>query len=539
MKYLLNYKTHSLLEAFNLNKMYQKQNIIPEIQVEAKRIVDQYFDAATEIPADMKRNRDKVVLWIAKQIKAKQIESSLVVIDALSSNEVDSGDNIYLSDLKKYYDYLRCKGTMDNFQDEELKDVFLKGITNFTEYHTLAGIFDYFLSPARNQHEAINLVSSTLEEMENIQVQWHNELKASGKIVKEKGRIIKTFPDGYYWIDLLTNNNKEEADAMGHCGRTTAHTILSLRKKSDAGHIMPYVTVAIDYDSESLNKHTSTNTNMKFSIIHQIKGKGNTKPVAKYHPYIVEFLKDKNLGNFVLLLDEYSSNNDFNISDLTDDSQIEELFNSNPKLFNSIHDIIFLYNKGIMDKKTTLDYAERPSIHKTAKNFAILYSKGIADEVDVIDKIKVANDAVSLKGGKIYIETELNDFSQLFYNRDEYRECIKKINRSDSQMVRYAVEFLVNKINEYIIPKTKWTIDGDNRFSEFELQYNNGKLKLRVPNRSITLDISEIIYMIKPVSRTPTGFDDGSMRYSFENSSDDYIVFSEYELMNYIHRQPG
>ena len=97
---------------------------------------------------------------------------------------------------------------------------------------------------------------------------WHEEIKSNTNnfvIEDEEGSIIMEFPDGYYWLDLLTTTC-EEAKAMGHCGITSkATTLLSLRR-----YKQPHVTIAWDENNNMFN---------------QIKGKENDKPVEKYHKY--------------------------------------------------------------------------------------------------------------------------------------------------------------------------------------------------------------------------------------------------------------
>jgi hypothetical protein len=59
-----------------------------------------------------------------------------------------------------------------------------------------------------------------------------------------------------------------------------------------------------------------------------MKGKGNSKPSQSYHKYIVELLKLPIIKN--IIDGRYLTENDFKLSDLTDE-QREEIFNVNPK----------------------------------------------------------------------------------------------------------------------------------------------------------------------------------------------------------------
>jgi len=83
--------------------------------------------------------------------------------------------------------------------------------------------------------------------------------------------VVLTFPDGFYWIRLNKNFCRDEAEAMGHCGRGSG-ILYSLRRDK-----YPYVTV-----------------DLVNGVITQIKGRGNTKPKPEYHKYIKPILLEAN-----------------------------------------------------------------------------------------------------------------------------------------------------------------------------------------------------------------------------------------------------
>jgi len=135
--------------------------------------------------------------------------------------------------------------------------------------------------------------------------EWHKSLKSGGVIEDEHGKILMTFPDGFYWIDLETTYDRDEANAMGHCGRTNkGDTIYSLRDRNK----QPHITAAIDTYK---------------GIVYQMKGRNNKKPIEKYHKYIVALLTndelDPTLKGFGT---EYNKKEDFMPEDLD-----KELFN--------------------------------------------------------------------------------------------------------------------------------------------------------------------------------------------------------------------
>jgi hypothetical protein len=67
---------------------------------------------------------------------------------------------------------------------------------------------------------------------------WHESL-GGGKAkinYQETHPIIIDFRDengfGYYWVDLETNDSREECERMGHCGRSSKGKLYSLRSVS-------------------------------------------------------------------------------------------------------------------------------------------------------------------------------------------------------------------------------------------------------------------------------------------------------------------
>jgi hypothetical protein len=177
-------------------------------------------------------------------------------------------------------------------------------------------IIDWSKSFDITPEERNNITKSTFDEAYEKSEEWHNSLIAGGTIEDESGTVLMNFSDGFYWIDLETTDDGDEADAMGHCGRTNKGTTLySLRDRNKS----PHITVAID-DVEG--------------IIYQMKGKNNKKPISKYHEYIVELLINKKL-NIKGFGTEYDKKNDFNINDLKEELR-EKLLNENPNISKPI-----------------------------------------------------------------------------------------------------------------------------------------------------------------------------------------------------------
>jgi hypothetical protein len=153
-----------------------------------------------------------------------------------------------------------------------------------------------------------NIRNLSLEDAVKLSDEWHESIASKeNEIEDESGTILMTFDDGFYWINLETTTDKDEAKAMGHCGNTNnGTTILSLRKDKQ-----PHVTIAWNEDD---------------NIFTQIKGKGNTKPVERYHPYIVDLIIELDVQGFK---SEYNRTTDFDVDDLNDDLK-QKLEDENP-----------------------------------------------------------------------------------------------------------------------------------------------------------------------------------------------------------------
>jgi len=247
--------------------------------------------------------------------------------------------------------------TTKNITKQEILNYIAKGIGSDEKIDNLVGDFNVYVEEyIENINDSVNYVLDWLknplrEEKVNLSElsfdaaykkseEWHNSLKATGKITDESGKVIIEFDDGYYWIDLQTTYSKAEADAMGHCGNTNdGDTLLSLRDANKS----PHVTVA--YDS-------------KDGAIYQMKGRNNKKPIAKYYPYIYRLLVDPEIKPKYFAY-EYLKEEDFNMSDF-DKETFQKVFKYNP---NIVYDSIEfdykmvngLINKNLLNKDDVKD----------------------------------------------------------------------------------------------------------------------------------------------------------------------------------------
>lgn len=210
-------------------------------------------------------------------------------------------------------------------------------------------IIDWSKSYDIREEERRNLKKFTFEEALKRAEQWHNQLKASagGEIKDESGTVLMRFPDGFYWIDLETNYDRCEGEAMGHCGRTSkGDTLYSLRDK----YKRPHVTAAVDTVD---------------GIIYQMKGKQNTKPNKRYHKYIVALLTNDDLPVKIKgFASEYDRASDFTPSDL-EPSLYDELLSKRPDIDKpiftdeEINDLYYNYLKDMYEQDHSFQLIKR------------------------------------------------------------------------------------------------------------------------------------------------------------------------------------
>jgi len=107
------------------------------------------------------------------------------------------------------------------------------------------------------------------------------KLGDKGAALPEQGKKIVDLGSGWAWWDLQTTSDKEEGNAMGHCGNTASphegDTVLSLRQEKKIGtatFYQPNLTFILND-----------------GVLGEMKGRANERPSEKYHKYIVKLLK--------------------------------------------------------------------------------------------------------------------------------------------------------------------------------------------------------------------------------------------------------
>jgi hypothetical protein len=193
----------------------------------------------------------------------------------------------------------------------------------------LPGIMDYIQVGLNGNKSSLDDLSIT--KIASKSKQWHDQLNVGeGKLnYIENNPMLIDFRDengnGYYWVDLQTQNSPEECDRMGHCGRSSYGYLYSLRSDK----LLPG-------GKYKLNRSHLTAAIGDDGILYQLKGPKNSKPKEEYHQYIEPLFYYEDDGDYLIqgFGTEYGTQQDFKLSDLPD-ATIRKIYKDRPELFNT------------------------------------------------------------------------------------------------------------------------------------------------------------------------------------------------------------
>jgi hypothetical protein len=196
-------------------------------------------------------------------------------------------------------------GKLSMWIAKKIKDKRIK-----SKIEKITGIIDWIRVGLNGNIQTIrNVDFDTLVEMQET---WHKSLKSKEYDFDydEKNKVILDFRDndgiGYYWVRLNQNPCTEEAERMGHCGRSGKGDIYSLRVNE------------LKTSGKVVNKSVATAA-IKSGVVYQLKGRFNKKVESIYHKYIVKLLELKNQDGEYFIKSfgsEYQSGEDFRLTDL-------------------------------------------------------------------------------------------------------------------------------------------------------------------------------------------------------------------------------
>jgi hypothetical protein len=236
-----------------------------------------------------------------------------------------------------YYDH--CRSAKDGMRQvgedlikTELKDFNYKNGTNLTgeslqaiqrRMYRLDSMLRHYLSLPVPKIQNYQWGRETPDDLMRIFASDEEEWKEKGSRYidhdENDGEKIINCGDQYYWVLLPRGYCDVEAKAMGHCGNAGASSgdrIISLRrliKEDQKLSWVPYLTFILDENQ----------------YLGEMKGRGNDKPAARYHPMIIKLLESKYVKG--IKGGGYMPENNFAVSDLPEETQ-NELFEKKPNL---------------------------------------------------------------------------------------------------------------------------------------------------------------------------------------------------------------
>jgi len=298
--------------------------------------------------------------------------------------------------IEAYVEYFKNTGwdsssAANKFTDVEIRELVIdkinqKGLSK--QKTIIPGIMDWItvgLNGNLGEYKQLSFPELKVESEK-----WHDELGVGEGDINyvEKHPIVLDFRDdegnGFYWVDLETNDSSEECDRMGHCGRTSrSNTIYSLREVKPLNN------------KYKLNKSHLTAAIGDDGILYQLKGPKNSKPKDEFHKYIEPIFyvlggsgeeEDYLIQGFG---SEYNSEDDFKLSDLPEES-IRSIYRDRPELFDT---------RPLLRKLDELGIIELPPI-----NYVIKIETDANSLSDYIDGDWVINKRTD-KNGRVYETT--------------------------------------------------------------------------------------------------------------------------------------
>jgi len=385
-------------------------------------------------------------------------------------------------------------GKLSMWIAKKIKDKRIK-----SKIEKITGIIDWIRVGLNGNIQTIkNVDFDTLVEMQET---WHKSLKAKEYDFDydEKNKVILDFRDndgiGYYWVRLNQNPCTEEAERMGHCGRSGKGDIYSLRVNE------------LKTSGKVINKSVATAA-IKNGVVYQMKGRFNKKVDSIYHKYIVKLLELKNPdgGYFIKSFgSEYQSSTDFRLTDLDfekyadtikkridlliSDEEIkqnEARINGESLEGESRADCKRLAAFRFLSRKSGVNVATRKeSLHFANLINSIVNSSDLSDS-EFSEKI---NEYIDIKKSLIdeyNVNFNYNDFT--FYDSSEETNVIYTIYDEETAQVR-AIESIAEGYNnqfDYILKEPHYT-----RLRRLGINFDN---VFKMDNSEIYDIISEMIH---------------------------------------------
>jgi len=264
------------------------------------------------------RRQDRIV-WYLRYVKAhvvrdfiKRISQALFSRQEMLSDNEKQIINDILEKLQREYKMILQK-TGSNPEQVYSSFHILDTLAHFVSLDDII--------PAAKQtvwkYQSFEELERHYDELES---EWR-ESQADSVKVHEGDKIILEINNKQAWWLLDREACRDEGAAMGHCGNThrpkPGDRILSFRTMEDNNRLVPRLTFILDRNG----------------YLGEMKGRGNTKPAAKYHPAIIALLNRTDVVKGIKG-GGYRPENNFSLDDIEDDAVVDALVNKNPNLLD-------------------------------------------------------------------------------------------------------------------------------------------------------------------------------------------------------------
>jgi hypothetical protein len=280
-------------------------------------------------------------------------------------------------------------------------------------------------------------------ELEDAEEEWRQR-REQWVTPEQYDKIILSYNNGTQgWVKLNREYCRAEGGAMGHCGNTadwrTGDTILSFRTIKDTEQ-KPHLTFILDANG----------------LLGEMKGRANNKPNEKYHPYIVDLLKQPFIKG--IKGGGYAPEENFELDDLDEDEK-EELINMKPQLAGPVE----MYKRNGRQYSEEIGQILRPIVESKMGYRAFDISTGIIT-AEIFDSVAEIGDTLGdndlehignfdVFGGEDTFGWHW-DGRNIRSNIDNYREAI-------DDMVGNLDDETSNKLENYLEKIGDWEVDED------------------------------------------------------------------------------
>ena len=229
------------------------------------------------------------------------------------------------------------------------------------------------------------IVARTADQMEHDWQSRHkNWIDVTDEIQKGSIEEFLKFDKNMSWYNLHRPYCQQEGTAMGHCGNKASFaysdTVLSLRETKK------------EKDNTMLSKPYLTFILKSGEFLGEMKGRANSKPQEKYHPYIMTLLFHKRNGKYFISGIEgggYAPERNFDIEDLSD-QMLKQLADERPTLIADKADDYIKRKKQFSDKlkKAINSSSKKRDIFQEIRYRSELYTT-FKDKVSIKDNLNV------------------------------------------------------------------------------------------------------------------------------------------------------